>query len=320
MITIRPIIIRGSTVGTLLLFRDIARARRMVQYLSGEQTKLTFSDLIGTDPSFLETVELARKASEGNSNIQLLGESGSGKDIFAQSIHNASKRKNGPFIALSCAAIPRELIASELFGYVEGAYTGARRGGKPGKFELACGSTIFLDEIGEMPLELQTTLLRVLESRTITRVGGSEVIPIDVRVIAATNRNLASAVLLGHFRQDLFYRLNVFSIFMVPLRNRRNDIPLFVDHFVKTISVKLNKNIKTVSLEAINLKHRHRYSHYGLCLRTRKCRCLFHERNENFKHHRRLSRVSDNHRSSSQIHSEPRRTKNEYHRDVDPER
>ncbi len=253
LVTTRPIVIRGNTVGTLLLFKDIARATLLVQHLSGKETKLTFSDLIGTDTGFLETVDLARKASEGNSNILLLGESGSGKDIFAQSIHNASSRKNGPFAALNCAAIPRELIASELFGYVEGAFTGARRGGKPGKFKLAGGGTIFLDEIGEMPIELQTTLLRVLESKTITRVGGSEVIPVDVRIIAATNRNLASAVLLGHFRQDLFYRLNVFSISMVPLRNRKSDIPLLVDHFLNTISAKLNKNIKRVSPEVIGL-------------------------------------------------------------------
>jgi transcriptional regulator with PAS, ATPase and Fis domain len=212
---------------------------------------MTFSDLIGSDAGFMETVELARKASEGNSNILLLGESGSGKDIFAQSIHNASNRKNGPFVALNCAAIPRELIASELFGYVEGAFTGARRGGKPGKFELAGGGTIFLDEIGEMPLELQTTLLRVLESKTITPVGGTAVIPVDVRVVAATNRKLASAVLLGHFRQDLFYRLNVFSIPMAPLRNRKSDIPLLADHFLNTISAKLNKNIKRISPEVI---------------------------------------------------------------------
>jgi len=251
LITTRPIVIRGNTVGTLLLFKDIARARRLVQHLSGKETKMTFSDLIGSDAGFMETVELARKASEGNSNILLLGESGSGKDIFAQSIHNASNRKNGPFVALNCAAIPRELIASELFGYVEGAFTGARRGGKPGKFELAGGGTIFLDEIGEMPLELQTTLLRVLESKTITPVGGTAVIPVDVRVVAATNRKLASAVLLGHFRQDLFYRLNVFSIPMVPLRNRKSDIPLLVDHFLNTISAKLNKNIKRISPEVI---------------------------------------------------------------------
>jgi transcriptional regulator with PAS, ATPase and Fis domain len=134
----------------------------------------------------------------------LLGESGTGKDIFAQSIHNAGSRKKGPFVGLNCAALPRELIASELFGYTEGAFTGAKREGKPGKFEIAAGGTVFLDEIGEMPLELQTTLLRVLETRTVTRVGGQEASPIDVRIIAATNRNLASDVSVGRFRKDLF--------------------------------------------------------------------------------------------------------------------
>jgi sigma-54 dependent transcriptional regulator, acetoin dehydrogenase operon transcriptional activator AcoR len=260
LITTRPIVSRGNTVGMLLLFKDIARARRLIQRLSGKETKLSFYDLLGKDAKFLEMVELAKAASKSNSNILLLGESGSGKDIFAQSIHNASSRKKGAFVALNCAAIPRELIASELFGYVEGAYTGARRGGKPGKFELAGGGTIFLDEIGEMPLELQTTFLRVLESRTITRVGGSDVIPVDVRIIAATNRDLAAAVLLGHFRQDLFYRLNVFSIHMVPLRERKIDIPILVDHFLKSIGTKLNRSdINQVSPDVIDVFNRYNW-------------------------------------------------------------
>lgn len=260
MITTRPIIVRGKSVGKVLLFRDIARVKRIIQRLSGKESNLSFKDLIGSDPKFLETVKLARTASESNSNILLLGESGTGKDIFAQSIHNASDRKRGPFVALNCAAIPRQLIASELFGYVQGAYTDARKGGKPGKFELAAGGTIFLDEIGEMPLELQTNLLRVLESKKIMRLGSNEVIPVDVRIIAATNRNLSSAVLLGHFRQDLFYRLNVFSISMVPLRERKNDILPLVDKILKTIRNKLNKNyIVNISPEVLYIFNKYHW-------------------------------------------------------------
>lgn len=258
LITTRPIISRGNIEGTLLLFRDIARARMLVQRLSGKETQFTFSDLIGKDLKFMKTIELARKASEGNSNVLLLGESGTGKDIFAQSIHNAGSRKNGPFVGLNCAALPRELIASELFGYAEGAYTGAKREGKPGKFEIAAGGTIFLDEIGEMPLELQTTLLRVLETRTIIRVGGQEVIPVDVRIITATNRDLISDVFIGRFRKDLFYRLNVFLIRIAPLRDHKADIPILAEHFLGVISVKLNKNkIKHISPEVFDLFNRY---------------------------------------------------------------
>jgi len=260
LITTRPIIVRGKSIGKVLLFRDFARIKRIIHRLSGQESNLSFKNLIGTDQKFLETVKLARTASESNSNILLLGESGTGKDIFAQSIHNASDRKKGPFVALNCAAIPRQLIASELFGYVEGAYTDAKRGGKPGKFELAAGGTIFLDEIGEMPLELQASLLRVLESRKIMRLGSNEVIPVDVRIIAATNKNLSSAVLVGRFRQDLFYRLNVFSISMVPLRDRKNDIPLLVDKILRIIRKKLNKNyIENISPEVLSIFNKYHW-------------------------------------------------------------
>jgi len=260
LITTRPIISRGNLEGTLLLFRDIARARQLVQRLSGKETQFTFTDLIGSDPKFMEPVKLARKASEGNSTVLLLGESGTGKDIFAQSIHNAGSRKNGPFVGLNCAALPRELIATELFGYAEGAFTGAKREGKPGKFEIASGGTIFLDEIGEMPLDLQTTMLRVLETRTITRVGGQEVIPVDVRIIAATNRNLAADVYSGRFRKDLFYRMNVFLIRIPPLRDHKADIPVLVAHFMKVISAKLNKNqITQISPDVLAIFNRYNW-------------------------------------------------------------
>ncbi|MDA8334558.1 MAG: sigma-54-dependent Fis family transcriptional regulator [Peptococcaceae bacterium] len=241
LLTSRPI--RGTTVwgGTVLLFNEIARARKLVQFMSGSEAKLTFEDLVGRDKGFLESVKLARSVADSTSSVLLLGESGTGKDMFAQAIHNASSRKQAPFIVINCGAIPRELVASELFGYAEGAFTGAKRGGKPGKFELANGGTIFLDEIGEMPLELQIILLRAIENKVITRVGGNEAIPVDVRIIAATNKSIEDEVRKGAFRLDLFYRLNVVVIKMIPLRERKDDIILFTEHFLQQLSVKLNK-------------------------------------------------------------------------------
>ncbi|MEA4926455.1 MAG: sigma 54-interacting transcriptional regulator [Syntrophomonadaceae bacterium] len=241
LVTSRPIRDNGINKGTVILLSEIARAHKLVQRMSGTISNFSFTDLVGKEPVFLETVELGRKAADSTSNVLLLGESGTGKDVFAQAIHNTGIRKRGPFVALNCGAIPRELIASELFGYVDGAFTGASRGGKMGKFELASGGTIFLDEIGEMPLELQTSLLRVLETKAITRVSGNEVIPVDVRIIAATNKDLSFEVNQGKFRQDLFYRLNVFSIRMVPLRDRKADIALLSRTFLDTLCAKFNK-------------------------------------------------------------------------------
>lgn len=254
LVTSRPINKNNTSQGIVIIFLEIARARSLVNYMGGTEVKFDFTDLVGQHPKFLETVELAVKASGSISNVLLLGESGTGKDVFAQAIHRKSTRRKGPFIAINCSAIPRELIASELFGYAEGAFTGAKRGGKPGKFELASGGTIFLDEIGEMPLDLQTTLLRVLETKTITRLGGNETIPVDVRIIAATNKDLRAEVVRGNFRQDLFYRLNVINIHMVSLRERKEDIPLLVDRFLKTMNEKLHKNqINEVDPKVIEL-------------------------------------------------------------------
>lgn len=241
LVTSRPIKGKGINKGTVLLLNEISRAQKLVQRMSGARGNFTFSDLIGEEPAYLETVEFARKAADSTSNVLLLGESGTGKDVFAQAIHNTGIRKRGPFVALNCGAIPRELIASELFGYVEGAFTGASRGGKMGKFELASGGTIFLDEIGEMPLELQTSLLRVLETKTVTRVSGNDVIPVDVRIIAATNKDLSLEVSQGKFRQDLFYRLNVFAIRLVPLRERKEDINLLTQKILDNLSIKFEK-------------------------------------------------------------------------------
>jgi len=161
------------------------------------------------------------------------GESGTGKEMFAQAIHNASKRANGPFVAINCGVIPAELIGSEFFGYAEGAFTGASKGGKPGKFETASGGTLFLDEIGEMPLTQQVALLRVLETKKVSRIGDDKEIPVDVRIVCATNKDLHREVREGRFRSDLYYRLNVINIQIPPLRERKEDIYLLIGAFIK---------------------------------------------------------------------------------------
>ena len=248
IVSTRPIEgLSGGRRGTVVLINEIHRTRKLVQRMAGAEAKLTFADILGQSESFLATVRLAKTAASGYSNILLLGDSGTGKDVFAQAIHNASNCSNGPFVAINCGAIPRDLISSELFGYTEGAFTGAKRGGNPGKFELADGGTIFLDEIGEMPLELQTILLRVLEQKSVVRIGGQEVIPVNVRVIAATNRNLAKEVEVGNFRRDLFFRLNVISILLLSLREHREDVRVLGIHFIKKMNALLGKEVSHVA-------------------------------------------------------------------------
>jgi len=233
-------------IGKIIILNEIKRARTLVTKMTGAKAKITFNDITGQNSDFQETIRLARIASQSTSNVLLLGESGTGKDVFAQAIHNNSERRNGPYVVINCAAIPRELIASELFGYDEGAFTGSKRGGNPGKFEIADGGTIFLDEIGEMPLELQTSLLRVIENKELMRIGGKRVRSINVRILAATNKDLVEDVSKGNFREDLYYRLNVFTIRLHPLRERRDDIPYLVDRFVKDICATMAKKITAV--------------------------------------------------------------------------
>lgn len=231
-ITCQQIISNNRTNGFAIVINEIARAKKLVNKLLTQSARFTFDDIIGKNSRFGMTLKIAETVALRESIILLLGESGTGKDIFAQAIHNASLRRLGPFVAINCGAIPKELIGSELFGYAEGAFTGASKGGKMGKFELADGGTLFLDEIGEMPLEQQKALLRVLEEKSISRIGGHEVISVDVRIIAATNKDLQQEVKKGAFRQDLFYRLNVFTIKMIPLRERKDDIKLLASAFV----------------------------------------------------------------------------------------
>lgn len=243
-VTARPV--AGNLGGTVIAFNELRRARQLVQRMTGARAQFCFKDLVGKNKEFLKTLELAREVAQGNSNILLLGESGTGKDMFAQAIHTESPRRKGPFVAINCGAIPRDLLSSELFGYAEGAFTGARRGGNPGKFELADGGTIFLDEIGEMPLELQVLLLRVLEEKKVVRIGGQEVIPVDVRVIAATNRDLLPECERGNFRADLYYRLNVVAIQLIPLRQRLDDLEMLAWHFIRKLSRQLGKPMEAV--------------------------------------------------------------------------
>jgi len=239
-----PISSMNKIIGKVIVLSEIKRARNLVTKMIGAKAKFRFEDIIGRNPAFLNTLQHARIAAGSNSNLLLSGETGTGKDIFAQAIHNSSSRSDGPYVAINCAAIPRDLISSELFGYSDGAFTGSRKGGSQGKFQLAEGGTIFLDELGEMPLELQAALLRVIEDKSIMRIGGKKVTKVDVRIIAATNKNLKEEMRKGKFREDLYYRANAFAIRMIPLRERKDDIPLLVECFVRNIAHALKKNIK----------------------------------------------------------------------------
>lgn len=221
--------------------------------LKKSQSKpLLFQNIVGKSRRFQEAISQAMVASRNSANVLILGESGTGKEVFARAIHNESVRKNQPFIAINCAAINENLIASELFGYVEGAFTGAKRGGSIGKFEQANGGTLFLDEIGDMPLSLQATLLRVLQEKEIVRVGGNKTIPINVRIIAATNKNLPQEIAYnGSFREDLYYRLNVFTIELISLKQRPEDILDLSNYFLREIAGSNQGMIKSLSEEAM---------------------------------------------------------------------
>lgn len=224
-----------------------SKHRKSLNRLLNGQAIYTFDKIIGIDKDFIKIIESAKKISNSRSTILITGESGTGKEIFAQAIHNYSNRRDMHFVAVNCGAIPANLIESELFGYEEGAFTGAKKGGNAGKFEVADGGSIFLDEIGEMPLEMQVRLLRVIEEGVLNRIGSSKQIPINFRIIAATNKDLRKEVDRGNFRKDLFYRLNVLPINIPPLRNRKDDIPLLVDYYMDKISRKLNKNKGKIS-------------------------------------------------------------------------
>lgn len=239
--------------GVIVSLRENRRIREITRRLIGTQASYTFDTIQGSSRAIQDALHLGRIASRSDSTTLILGESGTGKELFAQAIHNGSERCNGPFVAVNCGAIPRDLVQSELFGHVEGAFTGATRGGSAGKFELADGGTIFLDEIGDMSFDAQVSLLRVLQEGEITRVGAKNSRPVNVRIIAATHRNLSQAVAQGAFREDLYYRLNVLNLTVPPLRMRREDIPLLARHFLVRCARSLRKSVQGFSPDALAL-------------------------------------------------------------------
>lgn len=270
IVTRMPIFKNGEIIGAIghSLFLDMSAAKILTQKIQDMEKELhlyknevsqiysakwKFENLIGTSREFLTAKSIARQLSQSLSTILITGESGTGKELFAQAIHNESVRRSSPFVRINCAALPENLLESELFGYEEGAFTGAKKGGKPGKYELAKGGTIFLDEIGDMPLTMQTKLLVVLQEKIIERVGGTNPIPIDVRVIAATNRDLEQMVSKQEFREDLYYRLNVVRLNIPPLRNRLEDLPWLVEDLIARISNCLNTSPRQVDPEALKI-------------------------------------------------------------------
>ena len=226
----------SNTSDYVITFVKTESFHKKVHRVIGSEAYFTFEDIIGQAPPMQNAVALAHIAAGNDATVLLTGESGTGKELFAQAIHNRGRRRKGPFVALNCAALPKTLIESELFGYECGSFTGARREGSAGKFELANGGTIFLDEIGDMPLDVQASLLRVLQNREVSRLGSTKATKIDVRIIAATNRNLPAAIEENAFRADLYYRLNVFNIHIPPLRDRIEDVPLLADYFLRKYS------------------------------------------------------------------------------------
>lgn len=252
-----PIIVDGEIYGAVATFQEIEKIQKMETQIrkkllaKGHIAKSTFDDIKGRSREILKTKEKARLYAEVDSTVLIMGETGTGKELFAQSIHNASLRLDKPFVAVNCAALPENLLESELFGYVEGAFTGARKGGKIGLFELAHGGTIFLDEISEMSPTLQARFLRVLQEKEVVRLGDDRIIPVDVRVIAATNRDLNKEVEEGEFREDLFYRLCVLRLDLPPLRNRKDDLYELVSYFLYEKNKMLNRKVKGISNESI---------------------------------------------------------------------
>lgn len=250
LISGKSIVIKNKNIGAILLIKKLSDVYSEVNELSNSSISTSFEDIIGQSQEILKVKKKASTIAKSSSTVLIQGESGTGKELFARAIHSCSNISEGPFIAINCAAIPDNLLESELFGYEDGAFTGAKKGGKIGKFQLADGGTIFLDEIGEMPLHLQAKLLRVLQEKCIEKLGSSESIPINVRVIAATNKDLEAMIKSKEFREDLFYRLNVIPLILPALRQRKGDIKLFMQYFLKVYNKKLCKNIKGFTLDA----------------------------------------------------------------------
>ncbi len=253
-----PITTPNGSLGCLLLVLYEPQNRpHMAPPRETKASEDPFNAVIGVSSAILNAVETAKQVAPQMTSILITGESGTGKEIMARALHRASPRAGKPFVAINCGAIPHELIQSELFGYAPGAFTGANRGGNPGKFELANEGTLFLDEIAEMPLDLQVNLLRVLEENSVTRVGGNHPVPVDVRILSATSKDLKELVTQETFREDLYYRLKVVKIDLPPLRQRGRDIDLLAEHFIAQLSKKMNQTVKRVDPDFYRSLHNH---------------------------------------------------------------
>ncbi|MFM1652820.1 sigma 54-interacting transcriptional regulator [Brevibacillus sp. B_LB10_24] len=260
IVNVAPVMVDGILKGSVAVIHDISefktlteeleKARRIIRKL---EAKYTFADIIGESEPIRMAIEQAERAAMTPATVLLRGESGTGKELFAHAIHNASQRKYSQFVRVNCAALTESLLESELFGYEEGAFTGAKRGGKPGLFEEASGGTIFLDEIGELSMSTQAKLLRVLQEREIVRVGGTKAIPINVRIITATHVNLESAIQTGQFREDLYYRLNVVPIHIPPLRQRGEDIYPLAMHLLRKHNLEYGRNVEGIAPAALQI-------------------------------------------------------------------
>lgn len=248
----RPFYVEKRAAGYVILFEEVEGVIETYNKIINRKAETGFDDILGKSRILEQVKKDAEKASASSSTILIQGESGTGKELFARAIHQCSKRKNESFVPINCAAIPEHLLESELFGYEEGAFTGARKGGRIGKFEQANKGTLFLDEIGDMSMHLQSKLLRVLQDGRIDRIGGKETIAVDVRIIAATHQKLEEKVKLGEFREDLFYRLNVIPLRIPTLRERTDDIVLLADHFLTLSVEKMNKKISGFKMEVLD--------------------------------------------------------------------
>ncbi|QNO16622.1 sigma 54-interacting transcriptional regulator [Alkalicella caledoniensis] len=241
----------GKKMGALLIFKEMEEVRKLIQTIA-RPSMISFDDIIGESDKIKNTILLAKSVSKTEANIMVLGESGTGKELFARAIHLSSNRGNGPFVAVNCSAVPDALLESEFFGYEKGAFTGASNTGKQGLFELATGGSIFLDEIAEIPVHLQAKILRVIQEKALRRIGGEKEIPVDVRIISATHRNLLEMVKESTFREDLYYRLNVIPVQLPPLRERKEDISVLIKHFIKVLGKNSGKTDLHITQRALN--------------------------------------------------------------------
>jgi PAS domain S-box-containing protein len=258
VVNVAPIIVDGELKGSVGVVHDVSEIARLSRELEQQKklvrrltSRYTFDEIVADSPVMQAAVEQAKRAAQTPATVLLRGESGTGKELFAHAIHNASNRRGGQFVRVNCAAIADTLLESELFGYVEGAFTGARRGGRRGLFEEAHGGTLFLDEIGEVSLGLQAKLLRVLQEKEIIRVGDSRPVSVDVRVIAATNAPLEDLISRGRLREDLYYRLNVLPLLIPPLRHRKEDIPRLLEHLIDRYNREYGRHVQAVDEDAL---------------------------------------------------------------------